>query len=187
MHLSPCWAELLGVGPLFTAGGLTHPGAASKTRSPFLFISDEAQQPRTQGEVPFAVTSRDAPNRESMGPAADSLGRKRDSPVSGARPSSLVCIHVCLCLGGSGGGLSPPRLSVFVFVSPWWSLLSRFQIIPTHLLTVLFWGATPTAYGGSQPRNRIGAVAAGLCHSHSNSGSELRLRPTPQLMATLDS
>ena len=32
----------------------------------------------------------------------------------------------------------------------------------------------------------IGAVAAGLHHSHSNVGSELRLRPTPQLTATLD-
>ena len=32
----------------------------------------------------------------------------------------------------------------------------------------------------------FGAVAAGLRQSHSNSGSELRLRPTPQLTATLD-
>ena len=31
--------------------------------------------------------------------------------------------------------------------------------------------ATPMAYGGSQVRGRIGAVAAGLHHSHSNSGS----------------
>ena len=31
-----------------------------------------------------------------------------------------------------------------------------------------------------------GAVAAGLHHSHSNVGSEPRLRPTPQLTATLD-
>ena len=31
------------------------------------------------------------------------------------------------------------------------------------------------AYGGSQ------ATAAGLCHSHSNTGSKLCLRPTPQL------
>ena len=44
--------------------------------------------------------------------------------------------------------------------------------------------ATPLAYGGSQARGLIGAVAAGLCHSHSNMGSEPRLRPTPQLTAT---
>ena len=34
--------------------------------------------------------------------------------------------------------------------------------------------ATPTAYGSSQGRSRIGAVAAGLHHSHSV-GSELHL------------
>ena len=32
----------------------------------------------------------------------------------------------------------------------------------------------------------IGAVAAGLHHSHSNIGSELCLWPTPQLTATMD-
>ena len=31
--------------------------------------------------------------------------------------------------------------------------------------------ATPIAYGGSQSRGQIGAVAAGLHHSHSNTGS----------------
>ena len=46
--------------------------------------------------------------------------------------------------------------------------------------------ATPTAYGGSQARGHIGAASAGLHHSHSNMGSELRLQPKPQLMATLD-
>ena len=35
--------------------------------------------------------------------------------------------------------------------------------------------AAPTAYGGSQARGRIGAVATGLCQSHSNAGSDLRL------------
>ena len=46
--------------------------------------------------------------------------------------------------------------------------------------------ATPAAYRGSQARGRIGAAAPGLCQSHSNEGSEPRLRPTPQLMATPD-
>ena len=32
--------------------------------------------------------------------------------------------------------------------------------------------AEPTAYGGSQARGRIRALAAGLHHSHSNAGSE---------------
>jgi len=39
------------------------------------------------------------------------------------------------------------------------------------------------AYGGSQARDRIGAVTAGLHHSHSNARSELHLGPTPQLTA----
>ena len=40
--------------------------------------------------------------------------------------------------------------------------------------------ATPAAHGGSQVRGPIGAVASGLQHSHSNSGSEPSLQPTPQ-------
>ena len=52
-----------------------------------------------------------------------------------------------------------------------------------------FWGlfvfsrATPPAYGGSQARGPIRAVVTGLRQSHSIGGSELRLQPTPQLMA----
>ena len=46
--------------------------------------------------------------------------------------------------------------------------------------------AAPAAYGGSQARGLIGAVATGLRQSHSNEGSEPRLQPTPQLTATPD-
>ena len=43
----------------------------------------------------------------------------------------------------------------------------------------VFFRAAPVAYGGSQARGWIGAVAASLlCHSHSNPGSEPRLQPT---------
>ena len=42
------------------------------------------------------------------------------------------------------------------------------------------------AYGGSQARGQIGAIAEGLHHSHSNTRSEPHLEPTPQLAATLD-
>ena len=35
--------------------------------------------------------------------------------------------------------------------------------------------AAPTAYGGSQARGLIGAVAASLCQSHSNARSDPRL------------
>ena len=40
-----------------------------------------------------------------------------------------------------------------------------------------FFRAWPLAYGGSQARGRIGAVDAGLSHSHSNAGSEPCLWP----------
>ena len=46
--------------------------------------------------------------------------------------------------------------------------------------------AAPAVYGGSQARDQIGAVAAGLHHSHISTSSKLRLPPTPQLTATLD-
>ena len=36
----------------------------------------------------------------------------------------------------------------------------------------------PEPYGDAQARNQIGAVAAGLHHSHSNPGSKPRLQPT---------
>jgi len=44
--------------------------------------------------------------------------------------------------------------------------------------------AAPAAYGGSQARGPIGAVATGLRQTHSNEGSQPRLEPTPQLTAT---
>ena len=50
----------------------------------------------------------------------------------------------------------------------------------------LLFGAAPAAYGGSQAKGRIRAVATGQHHSHSHAGSELHLRPTPQLTATSD-
>ena len=41
-------------------------------------------------------------------------------------------------------------------------------------------------YRGSQARGLTGAVATGLCQSHSNLSSKPHLRPTPQLTATPD-
>ena len=49
-----------------------------------------------------------------------------------------------------------------------------------------FFRAVPMAYRSTQARGRYGAAAAGLHHSHSNTGSESHLRPTPQLMAMPD-
>ena len=50
----------------------------------------------------------------------------------------------------------------------------------------VFSSAGPVVYGGSQARGLIGAVANGLSHSYSNTGSEPYLQPTPQLMETPD-
>ena len=61
----------------------------------------------------------------------------------------------------------------------------RFHLILLFCL-LTFFRATPMAYGGSQARGLIGATATGLCQSHSNVGSEPRLRLTPQLTAMLD-
>ena len=52
-------------------------------------------------------------------------------------------------------------------------------------LFAISWAA-PAAYGGSQARGQIAAIAAGLHQSHSSAGSEPHLRPTPQFTATLD-
>ena len=46
--------------------------------------------------------------------------------------------------------------------------------------------AAPMAYGGSQTRGHIRAVAPGLCHSHISIRSKLRLKPTPHPKATPD-
>ena len=41
-------------------------------------------------------------------------------------------------------------------------------------------------YGGSQAKRQIRAIAARLHHSHSSTGSELHLQPTPQLTTMPD-
>ena len=62
-----------------------------------------------------------------------------------------------------------------------------FYFISFHfILFFCFFRAAPAAYGGSQARGPIGAVAASLCNSHSNVRSDLHLQPTPQLTVTLD-
>ena len=50
----------------------------------------------------------------------------------------------------------------------------------------LLFSAALVAYGGSQTRDLLITVATSLHQSHSNTRSESRLQPTPQLMATLN-
>ena len=61
--------------------------------------------------------------------------------------------------------------------------------IITIILNIFFFifsRASPVAYGGSQARGPIGAVAVSLHQSHSNAGYEPCLQPTPQLTAMPD-
>ena len=60
-----------------------------------------------------------------------------------------------------------------------------FVVVVVVVVVAISWAA-PAAYGGSQARGRIGAVATGLHQSHSNAGSEPCLQPTPQLTAMPD-
>ena len=76
------------------------------------------------------------------------------------------------------------------------SLLLNNKVVTTIIFYLFFFflsftffafsGAASVAYGDSQARGLIGAVATSLRQSHSNMGSEPCLQPRPQLMATPD-
>ena len=72
------------------------------------------------------------------------------------------------------------RVSVLKFI------LFIYLFIYLFIFVFLSFRATLVAYGGSQARSQIGAAATVLCQSHSNAGSELCLRLTPQLVAMPD-
>ena len=98
------------------------------------------------------------------------------------------------------GLLNKYEISSLVNILPtWWLRYMSWSIRPYWQLQIFFFNslfnfffifclykATAAAYGGSQARGLIGAVADSLHQSHSNARSELRLWPTPQLMATPD-
>ena len=65
-------------------------------------------------------------------------------------------------------------------------LLHGINLWHLFIYLVSLFRVEPTAYGSSQARGPIRAVAASLHHSHSNTRSKLHLRPTPQLMAMPD-
>ena len=66
------------------------------------------------------------------------------------------------------------------------TVVAASNIISAFFVFLPFLGPLPSAYGGSQARGLIGAVAASLCHSHGISGSGPHLPATPQLTATPD-
>ena len=68
-------------------------------------------------------------------------------------------------------------------------LLSQSMDYNIYIIFIYFFvfsRAAPMAYGGSQDRGLIRAIATGLRQGHSSVGSWPRLRPTPQLTATPD-
>ena len=74
-------------------------------------------------------------------------------------------------------------LFIYLFIYLFFVFLSFVVVVVVVVIVAISWAA-PTAYGGSQTRGLIGAVAASL--RHSNTGSELHLRLTRQLTATPD-
>ena len=77
-------------------------------------------------------------------------------------------------------------LSIVYFCFLYQRLIDKKYMSLFIYLFIYFFRAAPITYGGLKGRGQIGATAAGLYHSHSNAGSQLHLRPTPQLMAMLD-
>ena len=63
-------------------------------------------------------------------------------------------------------------------------LIHYITFIYLFILSFCLFMAAPTAYGGSQARGLIRAVAAHPRQSHSNARSEPCLQPAPQLMTT---
>ena len=95
---------------------------------------------------------------------------------------------------GRGGGHSGPKKELEIGLIAQTHLRSLLEKVTSQLgdlwILLLFFfffcyfRASPMAYGGSQARGQIRAVAAGLRHSHSN--SKPYLQPSPQLTAMPD-
>ena len=136
---------------------------------------------------------------------------KNMQPKSDNCHCERACVRVCVCVFWEGEvfcwGLDYKPL-LFYWKS-WKFLLKRawgdelpFCVVLCPTLTPIVWGhcdlnylkhrspnifrAALIAYGSSHSRGRIGAVATGLHHNHSNAGSEPCLQPTPQLTAMPD-
>ena len=168
-----CVTCFLGIGPIFWLEfGLSLP-------MPYYFIA----LPYLSGKGRTIASGRFHP----MG-VLDVLGR---------------CPYLLPPTGGCGCNCPEPTSSVwgFFFFFLFFFFLERLILLNSsyfHWVSVVFFvswvffclfafsRATPGAYGGSQARGLIGAIATGLRQNHSNAGSKPRLRLTPQLIATPD-
>uniref|UniRef100_A0A8D0N9X0 Uncharacterized protein n=1 Tax=Sus scrofa TaxID=9823 RepID=A0A8D0N9X0_PIG len=99
--------------------------------------------------------------------------------IRGIEHFFMCLLAICIFLG---------EMPIQVPMEKWAKDLNRHFPIEAFFFWSFFaisWAA-PAAYGSSQARDRIGAVATGLHQSHSNAGSKPRLQPTPQLTAMPD-
>ena len=85
-----------------------------------------------------------------------------------------------VCRRISGHGIKDRRLEGILEDRKQSATVERYSLI------FFFFMAAPAACRSAQARGPTGAAAAGLRYSHSNARSELHLRPTLQLLATLD-
>ena len=97
----------------------------------------------------------------------------------------IVCIYQLQTPCPSPSSSTPSNHESILYV---WVCFFFLIFIYSFIYLFIYWlfRATATAYGGSQARGQVGAVAAGLHHSHSHTGSKLCLPSTPQLTATPD-
>ena len=98
-----------------------------------------------------------------------------------AQSSLMTCVGKepgkdCVCVYVELNHCCIPETNTTVWVSSTPITFFLFFLLRAALL----------AYGRSQARGWIRATSVSLRHSHSNAESEPRLRPTPQLTATLD-
>ena len=104
--------------------------------------------------------------------------------------SSLYLLISCPFICPSPFLLFFGKRKFFLFVSQFlfYTYFHLYYFLIFIYLIFFFFGlfrAVLLAYGGSQARGWIGAVA-GLYHSHSNARSKPCLQPAPELSATLD-
>ena len=120
------------------------------------------QRPREQG-------SQQDPQAQTPRPLA--VGVAEGSSAARCRPKGRAA-----CAAGDGA-IPGESLDLAMTISPKERKLACF---------VLLYRAAPVTRGSSQAKVRTGATDAGLCCSHSNAGSKLHLRPTPQLTVVTD-
>ena len=75
---------------------------------------------------------------------------------------------------------------IFLLKYSWFTIFCQFLVYDVGFFFPFIFRATSAAYGDSQARGLTRATAAGLRHSHNNSGSEPHLWPAPHLTATPD-